>query len=178
MPLTLEPLADGTDGWVLALERLAEKIKDPNLSFYKYCMTAFGKAPKTFALEEPGPNAMVFDPQPSDCPAVVLDIQNPGNPEDHGAGAERWPFTVGVYFKAFAKDGNKKALLSAWHELIRTVFCGWRQGQLDILSSIAGGGYSLLPTDLTPEISRPQTGMLMARAGFAVRFLFAETILG
>ena len=129
-------------------------------------------------MAAPGPDAMVFDPDLDRCPAVVLDLQNTGHPEDRGAGAERWPFTVGIYFKGFAKDGIKRKLVRAFHELIRTVFCGWRTGTMDPLSTIAGGGYYLIPSDITPEISRPTTGLLCGRGAFGVRFVFAENILG
>lgn len=178
MALTLEPLVDADDPWLQALDRLKAKILSPDLSFYKYCLTAFGRAPKVLALEPPGADAMVFDPNPDDCPAVVLDFQNTGAPEDRGAGAERWPLTIGVYYKAFAVNGDKRPLIRGFHELLRTVFCGWRTGTMDPLSSIADGGYSLLPSDLTPEISRPATGMLCGRGAFGIKFVFAETILG
>lgn len=180
MPLTLEPLTDATDPWLQAIERLESKIKDPNLSFYKYCVTAFGKGPEVFALAGPGPDANVFDPDIDRCPAVVLDLQNSGQAEDRGPGAERWPLVIGVFFKAVAKDGIKKKLVRAFHELIRTTFAGWRTGTLDPLSTIIGGGgaYALLPSDLTPEISRPTVGLLIGRGAFGVRFVFSESILG
>lgn len=180
MSLTLEPLSDATDPWVLAIERLETKIKNPDLSFYKHSVTAFGRGPKVFALAAPGPDAMVYDPSPDDCPAVVIETSNPGAVEDRGAGAERWPFSLNVFWKGYAADGNKKKLLRNFHELLRTVFCGWRQGQLDPLSTILGaaGGYTLLPSDLTPEIARPSVGMMVGRGAFGVRFVFAESILG
>lgn len=178
MSLTLDPLADADDPWLQALERMEAKIKNPDLSFSKYCLTAFGKAPEVFALAGPGPDAVVFDPDLDRCPAVVLDIQNTGRPEDRGAGAERWPFTIGVYFKAVAKDGNKKKLVRAFHELLRTTFCGWRTGTLDPLSTIGTGNYYIIPSDLTPEIARPTVGLLVGRGAFGVQFIFAENILG
>jgi hypothetical protein len=178
MPLTLAPLNDAADPWVMALERLETKIKDTNLSFSQYCVTAFGKQPKVFALAAPGADAMVADPSLDDCPAVVLDIAPTGQPEDHGAGGERWPFTIGVYFKGFATDGNKKKLLRAFHELIRTVFCGWRTGTLDPLSTIGTGNYYMIPSDITPQIATPAVGLLVGRGAFGVRFTFAENILG
>lgn len=178
MSLTLEPLNDAADPWLMALDRLKAKILSTDLSFYKYCLTAFGRAPQVFALEPPGPNDMVFDPNPDLCPAVVLDFQNPGVPEDHGAGAERWPLTIGVYFKAMAPNGDKRAAVRAFHELLRTTFRGWRTGTMDPLSTITNGPYSLLPSDLTMEFSRPGGGMTIGRGAFGVRFSFTENILG
>lgn len=180
MALTLEPLNDNADPWVMAIERLEAKILNPDLSFYKHSMSAFGHAPKVFALTPPGADAMVHDPALDDCPAVVIETSNPGSAEDHGAGNERWPFSMNVFWKGHAPDGDKKKLLRNFHELIRTVFCGGRQGQLDPLSNIlgGGGGYFLLPSDLTPEIATPGVGMLVGRGAFGVRFLFTETILG
>jgi hypothetical protein len=179
MSLTLEPLADNADPWVIALERLEAKILDTNLSFYKVCVTKFGRGPRVYAHKGAGPEAEVYDPDVDKCPAVVLETTNPGQMEDHGAGAERWPFTVMLYFKAFAKDGDQRVILRAFHELIRTVFVGWRTGTMDPLSTIPGGtGYGPMPGDLTPEISRPSTGLLCGRGAFAVRFSFTENILG
>lgn len=179
MGLTLEPLADNNDPWVIALERLEAKILNPDLSFHKFCMSAWGVAPRVFSLaSENSADNMVYDPPLDKCPAVVLEVSNPGITEDRGAGAELWPFTIGVYYKAWARDGRKVPLLRGFKELIRTVFCGWRTGTMDPLSNIGTGGYTLLPTDLTPEISRPSGGMLVGKGAFALRFIFSERILG
>ena len=178
MSLTLDPLVDDNDPWLQALVRMEAKIKNPDLSFFKYCLAAFDKEPEVFSLASAGGDSLIFDPDIDRCPAVVLDIQNSGQPEDRGAGAERWPFVIGVYFKAFAKDGIKTKLLRGFHELVRTVFCGWRTGTLDPLSTIGTGNYYMIPSDLTPEISRPTTGLFMGRGAFGVKFTFAETILG
>lgn len=181
MATAFEPLADNADSWVLALERLKSKILDPNLSFYKYCVAATGynRAPKVFMHEGAGADAVVYDPKPDDCPAVLLETTSALPPEDRGAGVERWSFAVMVYFKAFVRDGDQRKMIRGFHELIRTVFRDWRAtGPLDELSNIPGCGYHMISGDLTPEFARPGTGMLIGRAAFALRFTFTEVILG
>ena len=179
MAQDLEPLADGADPWVIALERLEAKIKATNLSFYKYCVAKFGRGPKVLAHKGAGADSAVYEPSIDDCPAVVLETTSAAPPTDHGAGAERWQFTVMLYFKCFVRDGDQRKMISAFHELIRTVFRSWRATPaLDELSTIPGCGYHFISGDLTPEFSRPGTGGLVGKAAFAVQFTFSEIVLG
>lgn len=178
-PLAFEPLSDAADPWVMALTRLEEKILNPDLSFYKYCVSAFEKAPTVFAHTAPNSAVSpIYDPPIDYCPAIVLDTSNAQPGEDHGAGAEKWFFNVSVAAKFVLLDGSQTKAIRAFHELIRTVMRGWRTGTLDPLSTIGSAGYYLLQGDLTPEFARPQGGLLMGRAGFGLRFAFNENILG
>ena len=178
-PLAFEPLDDAADPWVMALTRTETKILNPDLSFYKYCVSAFGKAPTVYAHTAPNSmDSMIYDPPPAGCPAVILETSNALPGQDRGAGNERWYFNLNVYAKFVLADGAQVKAIRAFHELIRTVMRGWRTGQLDPLSTIGQAGYSMLQGDLTPEFSRPTVGMLIGRAGFGLRFVFAENILG
>lgn len=178
MPLTLEPLQDSEDKWVLALERLSAKIKDPNLSFHKYLVAKGFPAPNVFDHTATGVGDQVFDPPRDLCPAVVL-YTTPTLPgEDRGAGNERWYFDVGILFKIFVPEKDQRIAIRAMHELIRTVFAGWRTGTLDPLSTIPGVGYQNLTQDVAPVFMQPSVGSSIGRATMTLRFSFAEAIYG
>lgn len=178
MSLTLDPLADEDDRWLMAIDRLAAKLRNPDLSFHKYLVANGFEAPNVFEHRGVNFGDQLWDPPLDLCPAVVILATPSSPPQDRGAGDERWYFNVLVNFKIWVKDSDQKKALRAYHELIRTIFAGWRPGTLDPLSTIPGVGYHAITSDLSVVLLTAQSGGQVGRASFVLQFSIHERILG
>lgn len=179
MPLwpALEPLDDDADGWVNVVSKLKDKIQDTTLSFHKYLVGKGYPAPNVFARFGPSVVEPVFDPPLDLCPAVVIDAYDTDFVEDHGAGDERWFFSLAVVFKVEVRDQDVRVPIRATHELVRTIFHRWRAlGPADALDVRGLGNYEV-QGNLSPKFFQG-AGILTAKTAFTLRFTLSETILG
>lgn len=179
MPLypPLEPLADSADAWVLVVEKLRDKIKDPTLSFYKYLVAKGYTIPKVYERWGPSATQPMLDPPLSECPAVTLDAYNTDFVDDRGSGDERWFFSVAVAFKIEVKNQDARVPIRATHELLRTIFHKWRGlGPSDPMFVPGLANYEI-EGNIAPTYFSGG-GILTARTRFGLRFTFSETILG
>lgn len=174
MTLTLDPLAQ--DPWGLIVDTLKSKIESTDLSFQKY-LSQIGLGDVN-VYHQRGPGKMAWDPPISKCPAVILLASAFPAADDMGAGDERWYFTVTVLFKMPVRRDGASQAFQACHELVRTVFAGWRPGTLDPLSTIPCVGDYMIEGNLTPDIADADSGRGVARLAFDLRFRLNHTILG
>jgi len=174
MTLTLEPLAQ--DPWGLIVDTMASKLTSADLSLAKYIASIGLPALRVYHQRAPGKNG--WDPPLSKCPAIILLASAFPAADDMGVGDERWYFTVTVMFKMPVKGADATEAFQACHELVRTLFAGWRPGTLDPLSTIDCVGDYMIEGNLAPDISDPESGRGVARLAFDVRFRLNQTILG
>jgi hypothetical protein len=176
MSLTLEPLT--TDPWSAIVEAVADKIENTDLSFYKYLESIGTPLRTVYTQTDPGGDKNMWDPPLSKCPAVVLLSSAFPPVEDHGIGDERWWFSVTIYFKMRLPEKDASKGFQACHELLRTLFAGWRQSQLDPLQQITGVRDYAVEGNVTPDIATPESGKAVAQVVFDLKFRLAESILG
>ena len=176
MTLSLDPLT--TDAWGQIIDVLKSKIENPNLSFVKYLNSIGMPLRKVYTQKEPDGSGNGWDPNLSRCPAVTLLASAFPFADDHGAGDERWYFSVTVMFKMQVRRGDASEAFQASHELLRTIWAGWRPGNEDPFSAIRGIHSYRVEGNVTPHIADDSAGREAARVAFDVRFRLAETILG
>ena len=173
MSLTLEPLSE--DPWGLIVDTLKTKIENSDLSFVKYLDSIGLNDLNVYHQRAPG--KFGWDPPISKCPAIILLASAFPSVDDRGAGDERWYFSVTVLFKMPVRRDAQEAF-QACHELIRTIFAGWRPGTLDPLSTIDGVGAYAIDGNIAPDIADPESGRGVARLAFDLRFRLNQQILG
>lgn len=178
MPLTLDPLA--TDPWGQIITTLAAKIANTNLSLHKYLVAEGHPTLKVFTQMAPAPGERnnQWDVPLSSCPGVVLLGSAFPFVKDNGAGDERWYFAVTVMFKMRLTGADATPGFQACHELIRTIWAGYRTGTLDPLLQLPGVGDYEIEGNITPEVSTPESGRSVARVAFDIRFRLNQRILG
>lgn len=180
MSLTLEPYAKGDDPLVRLVETLHGKIADENLSFHKYLVREGYPPPNVSSHFGSDDEVVIHRPVLSQSPAVVLNVVPTEPVQDRGAGDERHSFSVGVDFLLDLSIhlGDERVGIEAVHELIRTIFAGFRAGVLDPLQAIGILWRYEIVGDITPAIASPSKGIYSAESFFLIKFTFNEKVLG
>lgn len=179
MPLLppLEPLADNADPWVQVVVKLAEKIQNTTLSFHKYLIAQGYQAPKIFTRFGLSAKEPMLNVTRDQWPAVVLDAYNTDFVEDHGAGDERWFWSVALRFMVEIQARDARVATRATHELIRTIFHKYRSfGPTDSLD-VPGLAKYTIEGNLSPTFFG-NAGVFSAETRFVLKFVLSETVLG
>lgn len=174
MAMDYIPVADNP--WVKVLEAIRAQIADDALSWHKFCVAIFGKAPKTFARYSTENNAAYWDPPLTDCPAVLITAINTPPLEDLGAGNEQWHLSFAMTVKAELRDRDQRKGLAANYELLRTLMHDFRNGPLNRIRA-AGGASVVFIGDLTPQIAQAGA-QTTAKTTFVMQVTLHHAFLG
>lgn len=152
MPLDFIPIDQNP--WVKVLDQVRLQIADEDLSFHKFCVATFAKAPRVFARYGTGDNAAYWDVPLTDCPSVLLTSINTPFVPDQGAGYEEWRLAFSITVKFELRDRDQRKAIAGNYELLRTINHKFRgPGTLNRIRSSGGVKNMEFRGDMTPEIA-------------------------